>query len=58
MTKALIWSDLMGSIPIDARKELEKFIYFSELRTGAASATENRLLETLSMSVARRRNVN
>ena len=58
MTKAILWSDLMGSIPVDAKQELEQFLYFSELRTGEPSLAEKRLLETLSMSVARRRNVN
>ncbi|MBT8460556.1 MAG: hypothetical protein HKP37_05635 [Boseongicola sp.] len=58
MTKAVLWSDLMGTIPVDAKKELEQFLYFSELRTGEPDLAERRLLETLSITVAKRRNVN
>jgi hypothetical protein len=58
MSKAVLWNDLIASIPVEATQNLKQFLYFSELRTGKPNLTEQRLLETLSMSVARRRNVN
>ena len=58
MTKAVLWSELIASVPVETKQNLKQFLYFSELRTGAPELAEERLLETLSMSVARRRNVN
>ena len=57
MTKAVSWSDLIASVPVEAKQSLKQFLYFSELRTGAPEQAEQRLLETLSISVARRRYV-
>ena len=57
MTKPVLWSDLVPSIPVDAMQDLEQFLFFSELRTGAPARAEQRLLETLAMSVQRRRRV-
>ena len=57
MPKAVQWSDLIASVPVETTHNLKQFLYFSELRTGAPGLTEQRLLETLSITVARRRYV-
>ena len=58
MTKALLWTEIATSLPSEARRDLEQFLDFSALRTGRPSVAENRLLETLSISLAKRRHVN
>ncbi len=58
MSKAFLWTDLISSIPEEATQDLEHFLTFSELRTGRPLATEERLLETLSLSLTRRNHVN
>ena len=57
MTKAVLWGDLIASVPVETKQSLKQFLYFSELRTGAPELAEQRLLETLSICVARRRYV-
>ena len=58
MSKPISWTDLITPIPPEVGKSLEHFLTFSELRTGEPTTTENRLLETLSISLAKRRSVN
>ncbi|NNJ68006.1 MAG: hypothetical protein HKP54_08195 [Boseongicola sp.] len=57
MSKAVLWSDLIASVPVEAKQDLKQFLYFSELRTGEPTKAEQRLMETLAMSVSIRRNV-
>ncbi|SMX25409.1 hypothetical protein [Boseongicola aestuarii] len=57
MAKAVLWSDLIASVPVETTQSLKQFLYFSELRTGAPDLAEQRLLETLSITVTRRRYV-
>ena len=52
MSKAFLSSDLESAVTLQAKEDLEKFILFSELRTGAPQAAEERLLQSLARCLA------
>ena len=53
MSKAFMSTDLESAVTLQAKEDLEKFIVFSELRTGAPQTAEERLLQSLARLLAR-----
>jgi hypothetical protein len=58
MLKKTQFTDLLQIAPPKARTEVERFLFLSEKRTGSSPKAEQRLLETLSLSLHLRRSAN